>query len=104
MVAQLGRETRLNSLDAGDARRGYTPGMKTAVSVPDEVFAAAERLAKRMKLSRSELYSKALSEYVAKRAPEAVTEALDRVCAELGNEPDALMQEAAKKLLERSEW
>ncbi len=78
-------------------------GMKTAVSVPDEVFAAAERLAKRMKLSRSELYSRALSEYVAKRAPEAVTEALDRVCAELGK-PDALMQGAARTLLERSEW
>ena len=51
-------------------RGGYTFGMKTAVSVPDEVFQRAERLAKRMKVSRSELYSRALREYLARHAPD----------------------------------
>jgi metal-responsive CopG/Arc/MetJ family transcriptional regulator len=36
--------------------------MKTAISIPDDVFAAAERLARRLKKSRSELYSRALRE------------------------------------------
>jgi metal-responsive CopG/Arc/MetJ family transcriptional regulator len=48
--------------------------MKAAVSIPDEVLAKAERLARRSKRSRSELFSAALSEYVARHAPDEVTE------------------------------
>lgn len=43
---------------------GYTNGMKTAISVPNRVFQHGERLAKRLELSRSELYSRALAEYL----------------------------------------
>src|SRR5262249_946770 len=45
---------------------GYILGMKTAVSIPDEIFEEAERLAKRMKRSRSQIFSRALAEYVAR--------------------------------------
>jgi antitoxin MazE6 len=51
--------------------------MKTAVSVPDEVFAKAERLARRMKKSRSELFSNALAEYIDRHAPDHVTETMN---------------------------
>jgi hypothetical protein len=78
--------------------------MKTAVSIPDNVFAETERLARQTKKSRSELYSLALAEYVARHAPERVTEALDRVCAEVGQEADEFAAVAARRLLERSEW
>ena len=54
--------------------------MKTAISVPDEVFAEAERLARVLKKSRSQLYSHALREYVARHAADQVTETLNRVC------------------------
>ena len=54
-------------------------GMKTAISVPDEVFSSAERLAKRLKVSRSELYSRALAEFLARHAPEVVTESWNAV-------------------------
>jgi len=60
----------------------HTPGMKAAVSIPDQVFAEAERLARRLKKSRSELYSHALREYVARHCPEYVTENLDRICGD----------------------
>ena len=83
---------------------GYTFGMKTAVSVPDQVFEEAEHLAKRLRLSRSELYSKALAEYVARHAPDSVTESFDRICAELDAEPDAGFQRAARAVLESTEW
>ena len=53
--------------------------MKAAVSVPDDVFADAERLAKRLKKSRSQLYSHALREFVARHSDDRVTEALDEV-------------------------
>ena len=78
--------------------------MRTAVSIPDEVFEAAEGLARRTKKSRSQLFSDAVKEYVARHAPEAVTDAMDRVCAELGNSKDEFVAAAAHRVLERSEW
>ncbi len=78
--------------------------MKTAISIPDPVFCATERLAHEMKQSRSEVYSLALAEYVARHAPEYVTEAMDRVCAEVGEEGDKFVASASRRVLERNEW
>lgn len=78
--------------------------MKTAVSIPDEVFEEAERLARRMKKSRSQLFSHALAEYVARHAPDHVTESMNQVCFEIGSEPDPFVSAASRRLLERSEW
>lgn len=78
--------------------------MKTAVSVPDELFEAAQKLALRTRKSRSRVFSDALREYVARHAPDAVTEAMDRVCAELGGEQDWFVAGAARRVLKRSEW
>ena len=82
---------------------GYTLGMKTAISIPDEVFAEAEKLARRLKKSRSELYSHALREYVARHGPEYVTETLDRICGESPPEKD-FVRAAARRTLRRSPW
>jgi metal-responsive CopG/Arc/MetJ family transcriptional regulator len=78
--------------------------MKTAVSIPDEVYNRVERFAKRTKRSRSEVYSAALREYVNRHAPEEVTEAMDRVCAELDTGADPFVSAAARRVLGRSEW
>ena len=78
--------------------------MKTAVSIPDEVFARAERLARRTRKSRSRLFSDAVSEYVARHAPEDVTDAMNRLCAELGDTAEPFVSSAASRILERSEW
>lgn len=86
------------------ASKGYTSGMKTAISIPDQVFSAADRLAHEMNKSRSEVYSLALAEYVARHAPEHVTEALDRVCAEVGEQGDEFAASTARRVLERVEW
>jgi metal-responsive CopG/Arc/MetJ family transcriptional regulator len=83
---------------------GYTAGMTTAVSLPDDVFEQAELLARRLKKSRSELYREALAEYVARHDPEAITEALDAVAGALDARPDAFSSAAARRVLERSEW
>jgi hypothetical protein len=78
--------------------------MKTAVSIPDDVFAETERLAKKMKKPRSELYSLALAEYVARHAPEHVTEAMNRVCDAVGGKVDKFTTVASRQILERVEW
>lgn len=59
--------------------------MKTVVSVPDSLFEAAERLARRMRVSRSELYQRAIAAYVKSHRHQNVTEALNCVYAD---EPD----------------
>ena len=85
-------------------KRGYANGMKTAISIPDDLFEKGERLARRMKKSRSEVYREALGDYLARHAPDQVTEAMDAACAELQTELGSLVAEAARRILERSEW
>lgn len=78
--------------------------MKTAVSVPDDVFDRAEALARRERRSRSDVYSAALREYVARRAPDDVTDQLDRVIAEVGGSDDRFGRAAAHRILSATEW
>lgn len=78
--------------------------MKTAVSIPDAVFEEAERLAMDLQTSRSQLYSRALQEFVARHAPDRLTEAMNRVVDEVGSEIDELSQRAARRVLEQVEW
>jgi len=91
-------------LVAGRIGHGYTFGMKTAISLPDAVFRDAERLAKRLKKSRSKLYMEAVAEYVARHEPEAITEAMNELAAKLDPRPDEFAKAAARRVLERSEW
>ena len=85
-------------------RRGYTFGMKTAVSIPDDVFEKAERFAKRAKRSRSEVFAAALREYVSRHSPDEVTDAMDRVCSEVEDQRDEFVNAAGKRLLSKTEW
>jgi hypothetical protein len=83
---------------------GYTLGMKTAVSVPDDVFHAAERHARRVRKSRSQVYAEALAEYLTRHAPDEITEAMNQVVDELDGEVDAFVVAAARRTLARTEW
>jgi predicted transcriptional regulator len=83
---------------------GYTPGMKTAISVPDDVFERAERLARRERRSRSEVYSAAIREYVARHEPDEVTATLDEVIGEIEPRLDPFVRAAGSRVIERSQW
>lgn len=78
--------------------------MKLAVSIPDEIFAEAEAYAKSAQTSRSRLYSRALAEYLARHAPDKITEAMDRVIVSVGQENDKFLRRAAHRVLKRAEW
>ena len=79
--------------------------MKTAISIPDDLFRAAERHAKRAQKSRSQLYVDALSEYLARHAPDEVTQAMDSVMERLDEpQPDPMLVAAARRVFERTEW
>jgi metal-responsive CopG/Arc/MetJ family transcriptional regulator len=78
--------------------------MKVTVSIPDDVFAEAEALAKRMKSSRSEIYSRALGEFIGHHAPDRVTNLMNEVVDIIGDKRDAFSAAAAKKILKKVEW
>ena len=78
--------------------------MKTAISLPDAVFRAAERHARRVRKSRSQLYAEALSEYLARHAPDEVAEGMNEVMDQLKERTDPFVTAAARRILERSEW
>lgn len=78
--------------------------MKTAVSIPDDLFRRADELASRLGKSRSEIYREALADYVARREPGAVTRALDALVDDLAGESDGFAAEDGRRTLEHSEW
>jgi predicted transcriptional regulator len=61
-------------------------------------------LARRLRKSRSQLYSEAVAEYVLRHDPDAITEQMNRVCECVDTRPDALVTDAARRILERTEW
>jgi len=78
--------------------------VKTAVSIPDELFRHAEALAKRLGKTRSQIYEEALAEYVARREPRAVTAALDGVVEEVGTDVNDWSARASRTALKRNDW
>jgi predicted transcriptional regulator len=79
--------------------------MKTAVSIPDDVFAGAERLARRTRRSRSDIYGAAVREYTARHSGDAVTEAMNAVTDAVGaTGADPFVSLAARNTLESVEW
>ena len=78
--------------------------MKTAISLPDHLFREAEQHARRAQKSRSQLYAEALAEYLARHAPDEVTDAMNRVVDQVGADRSGFSSAAARRVLERSEW
>ena len=78
--------------------------MKVAVSIPDPLFAEADDLARRFGASRSEIYRRALSEFVARHADDPVTRAMNETLDALGPQARAFEAKAAQAALKRSEW
>jgi metal-responsive CopG/Arc/MetJ family transcriptional regulator len=78
--------------------------MKTAISIPDEVFDVAEKLARRQGVSRSRLFSDALREYVARHAPDEITDAMNRVVANVGESGADFAVDAARRVLTDERW
>lgn len=78
--------------------------MKTAISLPDDLFALADEFAKEAGLSRSELYATALREYILSRQQDDLTERINAACAQLDTSlPQDIAKATRQKLLE-AEW
>ena len=82
----------------------YNHGMKTAISLPDDLFEAADELAERLGVSRSELYATAVAEYLAKFRSEDITARLNEVYANEESELPKKMRRVQAKSIGKSEW
>lgn len=82
----------------------YTPDMKTAISIPDTTFKAAEQLAKRLGVSRSRLFASAVKAYVESHQNGSVTEALNRVYAEEHSRLDSVLSKMQVASLKGETW
>jgi hypothetical protein len=80
--------------------------MKTAISVPDKIFEEAERLARQRGMSRSELYARAVAEYVKSERLLGVRERLDAVYGSGSNNSllDPALDEMQARSLSKEEW
>ena len=77
--------------------------MKTAISLPDELFDQAERFARKQGISRSELFASALKKYLDERSGDAITRAIDAVYAnESSNLDPAILRTQARVIGEES--
>ena len=78
--------------------------MKTAISVPDEVFEAAERAAKKLGVSRSEFYANAVREFVERYGRESITETLNEVYISIESDLDKPLAAMQWNSIPKEEW
>lgn len=78
--------------------------MKVAISLPDPVFSAAEKLAHRLRVSRSQLYAKAIEEYLSKRQDSLVTEQLNALYASSQEPVDPALSAAQFGVIGHEAW
>ena len=78
--------------------------MKTAISIPDPLFRAAERAAKRQKVSRSRFYAKAVAAYLKSQGDKSIKEALDAVYATEDSFLDPVIARIQSLSIGREEW
>jgi antitoxin MazE6 len=78
--------------------------MKTAVSIPDRLFREAERLTKRLRIPRSQLYARALEDYIRQQRSKGIKEALDEVYSTESSELDPVIAQLQAEALESDKW
>ena len=94
----------LGTLDRGYTD-SYTQPMKTAISIPDNLFKAADKVARRMGISRSELYQRAIERYLQQQSGDVIREALDVVYSKASNRDiDPLIKAAGEHVFKDENW
>ncbi len=78
--------------------------MKTAISIPDDVFSRAERFARRRKMTRSALFTKAVDEYIQHHRDDGVTQKLNEVYADEDSSLDPVFAHLQALSLPKEEW
>ena len=78
--------------------------MKTAISIPDDIFNAAENFAQQSRLSRSALFTRAMVEFLSRRRNEGVTERLNRLYGKEGALLDPALSKMQSLAIAKEKW
>jgi metal-responsive CopG/Arc/MetJ family transcriptional regulator len=78
--------------------------MKTAISIPDDIFSAAENFAHQSHLSRSALFTRALAEFLSRRRNEGVTERLNRLYDKENSHLDSALSQMQASVISKEKW
>ena len=78
--------------------------MKATISIPDDIYNSADQLSKRLGMSRSELYAKAVSDYINAFKNEAVSKALDQIYTKEKSEIDPVIDLMQLRSLPKESW
>ena len=78
--------------------------MKTAISLPDDLFVSADTFAARTGRSRSEVYAEALREYLQRHDQDRITACLDDLASEIDTSLEPAVARATRRLLARESW
>ena len=78
--------------------------MKTAISLPNEIYESAEKLAKRLGKSRSELYAQALNDYLSRNSDQLVRESLDTIYSDVDSHLNSSLEAIQMKTVSKEQW
>jgi len=78
--------------------------MKTAVSLPDDLFRMGEASAHSLGVSRSEFYAKAIADFLKKHQADAITERLNEVYSRHSSKVDSALHRAQLKSVKKDAW
>jgi len=78
--------------------------MKTAISIPEEIFAEVEETARRLGMNRSQLFTTAVAEFLARHREDSITEKLNGVYGDEPAEIDPVLAKMQFSGLSREDW
>ena len=78
--------------------------MKVAISIPDPIFEAADRLAKQRNVSRSQVFAEALAAYLDERNSESITALLNEIYDRESSSVDAALTAAQFESISHEAW
>jgi len=82
--------------------------VKTAISIPDDLFATVKEMSEKLNISRSQLFVKATKDYIARQKNKELFETLNKVYSEIDTKQEVELRKQGKKryskLLEIEKW
>lgn len=78
--------------------------MKTAISIPDKLFQAADQYAKKHGFSRSNLYAKAVEQFLEQHPTDYITKQLNKVYSDKSSKLDQSLSTMQFNSIEKETW
>jgi len=82
--------------------------MKTAISIPDDLFITVKEMSKKLNISRSQFFVEAVKDYITRQKNKEIFEALNKVYSEIDTKQEVELRKQSEKYyskrLETEKW